>query len=292
MGRFICPGGSISSARLRAVAKAIAGEGEGFADVTTRGDLLLEAPEAELAALRAAPEEQASAQEAGGGPLPREADPVGVHEQAPGFFRVGVPLAAGRVTARQLAKAADLAERHGDAVVRFTARQGLLFLNVPQEKVVNLLEGLQSVELKPQGSMLRRGLTACSESDPCLEGWSLVSRRAQEIVEHLEKQVLLIEPLRVRVAGPACACAAPADEEVTVAAAKPEAERPGDLYDVRVGGGALASGVPGEEVKFFLERLLVNWKRRRQTGEALGAFCARAGREQVARWLEQEARAA
>ncbi len=204
------------------------------------------------------------------------------------MFRIGVPLAAGRISADQLRKAADIAERHGDGAVWLTAQQGFLLLNVPQEKVVHALEGLQSVGLKPQGSMVRRGLSVCSESDACVEGWDAVSRRGREIIEHLERQLVLSEPLRIRVAGPLCACAAAADEEITVAGVRSGAGREQeacddlqmDRYDVRVGGRTLAEGVAGEEVKLLVERLLVSWKRQRQPGESLAQFCGRAGHEQ------------
>lgn len=280
MGRVACPGGSISSARLRAVARAVEERGGGFADVTTRRDLLLQLPDTELAALQ----ESAPELEREGACDDSPADPVGVHEQRPGVFAIGIPLVAGRVSAEQLAKAADLAERHADGRVRLTERQGILLLNVPQEKVVNVLEGLQSVELRSQGSMVRCGLTVCSQTDSCVEGWPDLSRKAREIVEHLERQLLLSEPLRIRVTGPSCACAVPSEEQI-VLAGKQNAEG----FDVRVGGRPLAEGVAGEEVKFVLERLLASWKRQREAGESLDAFCERVGREQVAQLLTETA---
>lgn len=297
MGRFACPGGRISSAQLRAVAGAVAEHGCGFADVTTRRDLLLEVPDAALETLQPSAAERGVGEE-GAGAVARSdtaaadsaGDPVGVHEQQPGLFWIGVPLIAGRMSAGQLRKVADLAERYGDATVQLTARQGLTLLNIPHEKVVNVLEGLQSVDLKPGGPTVRRGLVACSQTESCVEGWAELSRRAREIVEHLERQLHLGEPLRIRVSGPSCACPV-GEEQVLVHAVGPGAEqRPvseqsRDAYDVRVGGRLLTGGVGGEEVKFLLERLLVSWKRGREPEESLAGFCDRVGYELVARQL-------
>lgn len=303
MVRLQCPQGTLSAAQLRAVAGAVAEHGAGFAHVTTRGDLLVQLPDAELAALRASLSESAPEQGASGDsqavsasavpglilapPIGHSgARPDGVHEQQPGFFWIGVPLAAGRISAEQLRKAADLSERYADGRVRLTPRQGLLLLNVPQEKVVNVLEGLELVGLKPQGSTVRRGLAVCSETDSCVVGWAELSGRAREIIEHLEGQLLLTEPLRIRMAGPACACGA-SDEEILLAGVGPGPDESGDRYDVRVRGRALAGGVAGEEMKFLLERLLAGWKRGRTPGESLGGFCDRVGHEQVAQQLAQ-----
>ena len=248
--------------------------------MTTRGDLLLEVPEQEACGdSQAVPAPSAGI----GHWVPHPGDLVGVHEHQPGLFWIGVPLVAGRVSADQLRRAADLAERHGDGVVRFTVRQGLLLLNVPQEKVVNVLEGFQSVDLRPQGSMVRRGLVVCSETESCVEGWSDLSHRAREIVEHLEKQLLLNEPLRVRMVGRSCVCDVPAEEQILLRyGVGQDPEQAVGRWEVRVGGQLLAGGVPGDEVKFLLERLLVNWKRRRTAGELLNAFCARVGYDPVA----------
>ncbi|MBI3322238.1 MAG: hypothetical protein HYZ94_00980 [Candidatus Omnitrophica bacterium] len=281
MRTLVCAEGKLSSADLKGVAEAVEEHGGGFADVTTRGDLLVDLPES-VSLPAQAPEQ--GARDA----LQSAQDPVGVHESEAGLFWVGVPLPAGRVSAGQMRKTADLAERYGDGAVRFTSRQGILLLKVPQEKVVNVMEGLQSVDLKPQGSMLRRGFTVCSGTEACAEGWGALSQAARGLLEHLEKQVLVAEPLQIRVAGPSCACAPSAEEQVLIrCGAETGPEQAGGRWEVHVGGRLLIEAVPRDEVKFLLERLLVSWKRRREAGEALDAFCARIGCDQIARQLAE-----
>ena len=160
------PGGFLNSAQLKAIARISAEKGGGFADLTPRQEIHLHGIKREdlsqiLQALEGAG--ISSAETGAGGSaatrLSAEAGPfedapdasqdrLGVHEQKQeGLFTLGFPVAAGRIRENQMRKAADLAERHGDGTMRITSLQNLLILNIPHEKVAQVLEGLEMVGL-------------------------------------------------------------------------------------------------------------------------------------------------
>ena len=179
-------------------------------------------------------------------------DGVGVREQdSGGLFTVGVPVLAGKLSAAQMRKAADLAERHADGRLRITSRQHLLLLNVPKEKVIQVLEGLESVGLRVAASVYRRGFTACAE---------VAEERACGLLDYLEKQVPWKDPLRIHISDGGCNCEQLLEAEIGLRSAHVQSEdRMIDAYQCAVGGRPVpeAPAVPAGLVKYRLEKLLI-----------------------------------
>ena len=155
--RLKCPDGAVTPQQLRAVGKIAEGAGGGAAELTERQEIQLELPGQSLPDALAAlgevglrPDEaEAEFGAAAAAPAGPGEDRFGVHEQEQaGVFSVMIPLPGGRMTAAQMRKAADLAERHGNGAIRFTLRRNLKILNLPQEKVAQVMEGLGSVDLR------------------------------------------------------------------------------------------------------------------------------------------------
>src|SRR5690606_24698208 len=69
-------------------------------------------------------------------------DHVGVHAQKDGRFYVGAAPTVGRVGGDTLRGLADLVDRVGAGAVRLTAFQKLVVLDVPADRVEELVEGL------------------------------------------------------------------------------------------------------------------------------------------------------
>ena len=69
-------------------------------------------------------------------------DHVGVQKLKNGLNAVGVAPIAGRVSGTILTKVADLAEAAGSDRIRFTPYQKLVILDVPDEKLDQLVEQL------------------------------------------------------------------------------------------------------------------------------------------------------
>jgi sulfite reductase beta subunit-like hemoprotein len=191
---------------------------------------------------------------------------TGIRElEKPETFSVGVPVLLGRLTGEQLRKAADVAERHGNATLRMTTNRVLLFPEVQKEKVATLLESLQTVGLNVNMPPLLRGASACLDQKPL----------AKEILEHLQAGVPLLDPVRFHMCGCEPACANLPETDFSL-------KRSAQGFDLCIGDKPAASDLPQAELKIRLEQLIAGYKKRRKKGESLKDFCARIGDAELA----------
>jgi len=232
-------------------------------------------------------------------PLDSCQDHVGVREQKQKeLFCIGIPVLAGRLSAEQMAKVADLSERYSDGTLRLTTRQNLLLGGIPQERVAQVMEGCESVGLKVNASALLRAVVTCTEAAASSSANTEAKTRSEELVEYLQAQVLLDEPLRIHLCGCSTACAQTPIAHIGLAATTVDVEgQTIEAYDVALGGqvGAqrafnhwVVRGIPAAELKLRLERLLVGYKKGRKDKELFNAFCQRVGEEALVRLLEKK----
>jgi len=147
------------------------------------------------------------------GPAPMAAavadrDHIGVHGQADGLNYVGVVPRAGRTSGRQLQHVAELAERHGASLVSTTAQQGLVLLGVPDAAVEELVDELESDDLRVRPSRFRRGVLACTGLEFCKLAIVETKARSVDLYTELEKRLPdFDEPLTINVNGCPNSCA-------------------------------------------------------------------------------------
>ncbi len=290
--RLKFPGGRLSSAVLRQAAK-IAEKGSAFADLTTAQELqlnglplsdrreLLELLESSgLRSLEAGE----TALEPIGCPLTRagagEGFDSGVREQPePDRFTLAIPVMAGRLDADQMRKAADLSERHADGSLGLTPRQNLLLLNVPKDKVAQVLEGLEAVHLSVRAAAAARAMVLCPSGQPGGTGKTDAAGLAGEWASYLDQRVPLDQSFTIHTAGEG-GCPDSSAAEIGLQ------EREG-TWDIRIEGRPAAEGVAAHQVRFRLEQLLVGFKRDRASGETLRQFFGRVGEEEIKRLLSE-----
>ena len=80
-------------------------------------------------------------------PVAHPIDHVGVQRLRNGLSAVGVAAIAGRVSGTILTAVADLAEKAGSDRIRFTPHQKLIVLDVPDDKLDELIAGLNALGL-------------------------------------------------------------------------------------------------------------------------------------------------
>jgi len=135
-------------------------------------------------------------------------DHIGVHRQADGLNYVGVVPRAGRTSGRQLQHVAELAERHGAGLVSTTAQQGLVLLGVPDAAVEELVDELESDDLRVRPSRFRRGVLACTGLEFCKLAIVETKARSVDLYTELEKRLPdFDEPLTINVNGCPNSCA-------------------------------------------------------------------------------------
>lgn len=129
-------------------------------------------------------------------------DLIGVHPQKqPGMFWVGACVPAGRMFADDFDEVARIAEKYGDGTIRLTCEENILFMNVPESKVQEMLTEPLFTRFKVNPGPLSRGLVSCTGSQFCGFALAETKNRAVALMEQLEKDLDVPQTVRVHVTG-------------------------------------------------------------------------------------------
>jgi sulfite reductase (ferredoxin) len=224
-------------------------------------------------------------------------DHVGVHRQKqPGLFYVGVAVLRGRISAQQMRTAAELAAQFADTQVRTTNMQNLLIVNVPEQNVHALANGLAAAGLPVAGSPFWRGAIACSGSEFCKLAITETKSFSRWVVEELEERLPEFDQdLKLHVTGCPNSCGQHWIADIGLEGKKIKSEgRMQDAYYFCLGGAVgLHQGISrpigyrclASEVPDAVERLLRHYLDQRAPGENLRKFFARHSDVQLREYL-------
>ena len=231
-------------------------------------------------------------------PVVRPIDHVGVQRLRNGLNAVGVAPIAGRVSGTILTAVADLAERVGSDRIRFTPYQKLIILDVPDDRLDELIAGLDALGLPSTPSHWRRNLMACSGIEFCKLSFAETRKRAQVLVPELEQRLAdlnatLDVPVTININGCPNSCAR---IQVADIGFKGQVIEDGDGgstegFQVHLGGSlGLDSNfgrklrqhkVTGAEVGDYIERMVRNFTEHREPGERFAQWALRADEDQL-----------
>ncbi len=225
-------------------------------------------------------------------PVVRPIDHVGVQRLKNGLNAVGVAPIAGRVSGTILTKVADLAESVGSNRVRFTPYQKLIILDVPDDKLDELRSGLDGLGLPSTPSHWRRNLMACTGIEFCKLSFAETRVRAQSLVPDLEKRLDDINseldvPITVNINGCPNSCARIQIADIGFKGQMvDDGNGPEEGFQVHLGGSlGLDSGfgrklrqhkVLSSELGDYIERVVRNFVKQRQSGERFAQWAIRA----------------
>ena len=135
-------------------------------------------------------------------------DHAGIHPQRKaGFSSVGVSVLRGRMSGEQLEAAADLAERYGSGSLRTAVSQNLLFIDIPNNKTVELAQELGKIGLHVEGSAFWRGAVACTGTEFCKLAITETKGFMRWVVDELEGRLPQFDQqLRLHVTGCSNSC--------------------------------------------------------------------------------------
>jgi sulfite reductase (ferredoxin) len=218
-----------------------------------------------------------------------ERDHVGVSRQKDGRNAVGFALRTGRISGTLLATVAQLADEFGAGRVRTTAQQKLVILDVPDDRVEDLVAELAVHDLRVRPSAFRRGTMACTGLEFCKLAIVETKGHAQDLYTELEKRLPdFDEPISINVNGCPNSCARfqTADIGFKGSMVKAESGEMVEGFQVHLGGhlgveaafGRKFRGhkVTKEETADYCERVLRTYQQQRQPGERFAAYVARA----------------
>jgi len=231
--------------------------------------------------------------------LPKQPlDHMGVHPQRDGRYYVGVAAVAGRVSGTTLGRVAELAEAHGSGRVRLTPYQKLLVLDVPQDRVNSLVNGLREIDLQAEPSQWRRGTMACTGIEYCKLAIVETKARAAELIEHLETTLGQLDTsLTINLNGCPNACARTQVADIGLKGQLvpgPDGEMV-EGFQVHLGGGlAMAAGqeagfgrkvrglkTTAEQLPAYVERVARHYLAGREDGESFARWVVRAPEEEL-----------
>ena len=226
-------------------------------------------------------------------PVARPIDHVGVQRLRNGLNAVGVAPIAGRVSGTILTKVADLAEQVGSDRIRFTPHQKLVVLDVPDDRVDELVTALAALGLPSTPSHWRRNLMACSGIEFCKLSFAETRKRAQVLVPELETRLAdlnaqLDVPVTVHINGCPNSCARIQIADIGFKGQVVEDGEGGHTegFQVHLGGSlGLDSAfgrklrqhkVTGAELGDYIERVVRNFIAQREPGERFAPWALRA----------------
>lgn len=225
-------------------------------------------------------------------PVQQWRDHVGVHRQKDGRNYVGFAPRVGRVDGATLTKIADLAEAHGSGRVRTTVEQKMVVLDVEDDQVQSLTDGLAALGLTTTPSPFRRGTMACTGIEFCKLAIVETKSRGQSLIEELERRLPdFEEPLTININGCPNSCA-----RIQVADIGLKGQLVTDAdgnqvegFQVHLGGslglepgfGRKVRGlkVTADELPDYVERVVRNFAEQREDGERFAQWATRAGEE-------------
>jgi sulfite reductase (ferredoxin) len=226
-------------------------------------------------------------------PVLHPIDHVGVQRLKNGLNAVGVAPIAGRVSGTILSKVADLAEQVGSDRIRFTPYQKLIILDVADDKVDELVEGLDALGLPSRPSHWRKNLMACTGIEFCKLSFAETRKRSQVLVPELERRLddinaQLDVPITININGCPNSCAR---IQIADIGFKGQIVEDGDGghtegFQVHLGGSlGLDSGfgrklrqhkVLSDELGDYIDRVVRNFVKQRSEGERFATWALRA----------------
>jgi len=232
-------------------------------------------------------------------PAPDPTAHVGVHEQAEaGMYYIGIPLPFGYMSSDQLRGLADVADTCADGATRLTVWQNLLIAGIPEAKLDDAKAAIEALGMRWSASYARTGTIACTGNFGCKFANSDTKSHAGMLVDHLEDQLELDQPVTIHLTGCPNSCAQHKIGDIGLlgTGVETEDEEMVEGYDVFVGGGfggqrglgqKLFAKVMAPDIPPTVERVMRAYQANRQSAdETFQDFVSRQGLDGVKALVE------
>ncbi|HEX8550966.1 MAG TPA: nitrite/sulfite reductase [Abditibacteriaceae bacterium] len=224
-------------------------------------------------------------------------DRYGVHaQQQEGLSFVGVPVIGGRLTSDQMDEIAAIADECGSGEVRLTVMQSFYIVNVPNEKVSEVVARLAHIGFPVDVSAVRGGVVACTGIQYCNLAVTETKQRAKDLVQLLDNGVKWTDSefFRINVNGCPNSCGQHWIADVGLQGCSKKID--GELvehYDVFL-GGALGTDarfnrrikrVPASDVAATIQRAINHYQGSKQGDETFAKWVERHSDEELETFL-------
>lgn len=211
---------------------------------------------------------------------------VGIYEtNVPGYSYIGVVVPVGRMLPEQMKVMAELADRYGRSEIRLTAWQNLILPWIADADLAAVKQEIVDMGLHYQSTTISGGLVACTGNAGCKYAASNTKGHALQLVEYLEREIDLDQPINIHLTGCPHSCAQHYVGDIGLLGSKVKVgEESVEGYAVVLGGGvderqAIAHEIfPGtafEELKPLLRKVLRTYLEKREGKETFWQFTRR-----------------
>jgi sulfite reductase (ferredoxin) len=225
-------------------------------------------------------------------------DHVGVHQQRDGNYYVGFAPTVGRLSADTLDVIAGLAATYGSGRVRTTTEQKMVILDVPPDRIEELVAELDRCGLPARPSAFRRHTMACTGIEFCKLAIVETKARAADLIAELERRLPgFATPVTINVNGCPNSCARIQTADIGLKGSLvtgPDGTQV-EGFQVHLGGslnGGDGSGsgfgrklrglkTTAEELPDYVERVLRRFEADRAPDESFAAWTVRAKEEDL-----------
>lgn len=196
-------------------------------------------------------------------------DHVGLYKQKQsGLNYAGLHVPVGRLFADDMFEIARLAEVYGSGEIRLTVEQNIVIPNISDINLVTFVTEslLQKFTINPKP--LERSLVSCTGAQFCNFALIETKNRALEIVQALQSELDIIQPVRIHWTGCPNSCGQPQVADIGLMGTK--ARKNGkavEAVDIYMGGtvgkeaklgSCVKKGVPCEDLEPVLRDLLIH----------------------------------
>ena len=210
-------------------------------------------------------------------------------QRQPGYYHVTVRLPLGDFTSGQMRVLADLSEAYGDASMRLTVEQNVLFRWVKRESIEPFYQRLAAAGLNAPDANRLSDVVSCPGAESCRLAVTQSRGLGRALTEYLSARPELVDLVpsgHIKISGCPNGCGqhhiASIGFQGSVRKLGPRAV---PQYFVLVGGGCVDAGtahfgkvvskVPVRRLTDAVDRLLGLYRDHRQGDEELGAFFRR-----------------
>ncbi len=224
---------------------------------------------------------------------------IGVYRQKErGMNYIGILLPVGRLTAKQMRKLADFADRYGNGELRTTVWQNVLIPDIADRDVDAVCRLIRAIGLNTDASSITAGLVACTGNVGCKYASTDTKGQGLALARYLDKRLTIDLPINIHLTGCPNSCAQHHISDIGLLGMKVQTPA-GDTvegYHVFVGGSsdqfqgigqAVFQNVPFSELPALIEHMLRQYLAHRSAGETFTAFCTRHETKELQRLFDQ-----
>ncbi|HEY9810984.1 MAG TPA: precorrin-3B synthase [Halomicronema sp.] len=148
---------------------------------------------------------------------------IGIHpQQQPGLYYLGIVIPLGRLQASQLKKIALLSEKYGSGNIRLTPWQNLLIPDISEQKIAQIQQEIENLNLSYSTHNPYAGLVACAGNKGCASSATDTTNHSLNLAEYLQQQINLDTPITIHFTGCAKSCAKHTPSDITLLGIKLE----------------------------------------------------------------------